>query len=274
VSRLACASAYTACIEPTRRTPQGASTASRQVAAALRAAIHSGELAEGDQLPSERQLAATHGVARNTAREAIRQLAEAGLVTAEHGRGVFVRRKPRLMRFGQLRYSKKLRDETGLSPFHAEVHAQGRVPNACLTSIERVVPPKHIARRLGVPMTKTVVRRENWYFADAEPIQIGVTYIPCEIARGSVLARSDQLGPGDLYARFEDRGHLITYTREEITARMPTPEEVSGLRMPDGVPVLVVLHTGLDQHREPFEVTEFTMRADYTGLDYTMPVDD
>ena len=117
-------------MEPNSRTPQGAGTASRQVAAALRAAIDSGELAEGDQLPSERQLAATHGVARNTAREAIRQLAEAGLVTAEHGRGVFVRRKPRLMRFGQLRYSKKLRDETGLSPFHAEVQAQGRVPNA------------------------------------------------------------------------------------------------------------------------------------------------
>jgi GntR family transcriptional regulator len=35
-----------------------------------------------------------------------------------------------------------------------------------------------------------------------------------------------------------------------------------------------VLHTGLDQDRTPFEVTEFIMRADYTGLDYTMPVDD
>jgi GntR family transcriptional regulator len=262
-------------MEPNNRTPQGAGTASRQVAAALRAAMDSGELAEGDQLPSERHLAATHDVARNTAREAIRQLAEAGLVTAEHGRGVFVRRKPRLMRFGQLRYSKKLRDETGLSPFHAEVQAQGRVPNACLTSIERVAPPKHIAERLGVnPMTKSVVRRENWYFADAEPVQLGVTYIPWEIARGSVLASGDELGPGDLYARFEDRGHLITHTREEVTARMPTPEEVAGLRMPDGVPVIVLVHTGLDQHHQPFEVTEFTMRADYTGLDYTMPVDD
>ncbi|MGA2926058.1 MAG: GntR family transcriptional regulator [Solirubrobacteraceae bacterium] len=262
-------------MEPSSRTPQGAGTASRQVAAALRAAMDSGALAEGDKLPSERQLAATHGVARNTAREAIRQLAEAGLVTAEHGRGVFVRRKPRLMRFGQLRYSKKLREETGLSPFHAEVQAQGRVPNAVLTSIGRVVPPKQIAERLGVsPTTKSVVRRENWYFSDAEPVQIGFTFIPWEIARGSVLARDDELGPGDLYARFEDQGHLITHTREEVTARMPTPEEVAGLRMPDGVPVLVLLHTGLDQHRQPFEVTEFTMRADYIGLDYTMPVDE
>ena len=236
-----------------------------------------GRLAEGDQLPSERQLAATHGVARNTAREAIRQLAETGLVTAEHGRGVFVRRKPRLMRFGQLRYSKRLRDETGLSPFHAEVQAQGRVPNAVLTSVGSVGPYPRSTSPSGSgvsPTSKSVVRRENWYFADAEPVQIGVTFIPWEIARGSVLAHNDELGPGDLYARFEDRGYLITHTREEVTARMPTPEEVAGLRMPDGVPVLVLLHTGLDQHRQPFEVTEFTMRADYMGLDYTMPVED
>lgn len=257
------------------RTPQGEGTASRQLAAMLRAAIEAGELQPGDRLQSERVLAATHNVARNTAREAIRQLAEAGLVTPQHGKGVFVRAKPRLMRFGQRRYSKKLRDKTGVSPFHAEVLLQDRVPNAYLTDIARVTPPAYVAERLHVdPEKKSVVRRENWYFADAEPMQIGVTFIPWDIAKDSELATGDQLGKGDLYSRFEDKGHLITYTREEVTARMPTTEEARGLMLPDGVPVLIVLHTGLDQNHQPFEVTEFTMRADYTGLDYTMPVDD
>src|SRR5882757_2551269 len=99
------------------RTAQGEGAPSRQLATALRAAIESGDLRPGDKLPSERVLAATHDVARNTAREAVRLLAEAGLVTAQHGRGVFVRQKQRLMRFGQRRYSKKVRDETGISPF-------------------------------------------------------------------------------------------------------------------------------------------------------------
>lgn len=31
--------------------------------------------------------------------------------------------------------------------------------------------------------------------------------------------------------------------REEVTARMPVPDEVQGLVMPDGVPVLDVLRT-------------------------------
>lgn len=57
-------------------------------------------------------------------------------------------------------------------------------------------------------------------------------------------------------------------------ARMPTLDEANGLRLPEGVPVLVVLHTGLNQDRRPFEVTQFTMRTDYSGLDYPMKVDE
>jgi GntR family transcriptional regulator len=103
---------------------------SRVLAEELRASIAGGTLSEGDRLPSERVLAARHGIARNTAREAVRLLAAQGLVTAEHGRGVFVRAKPRLLRFGRRRYARALREETGLSPFRAEVEAQGRTPAA------------------------------------------------------------------------------------------------------------------------------------------------
>ena len=55
---------------------------------------------------------------------------------------------------------------------------------------------------------------------------------------------------------------------------MQPPDETEGLQIPDGVPVLDVLHTGIDQNGTPFEVTRFVMRADYTGLDYKMAVDD
>lgn len=259
----------------TERSAQGAGTPSRQLAAYLREQIAKGELAPGDRLPSERALAIEHDVARNTAREAIRQLAESGLVTAQHGRGVFVRNKARLMRFGQSRYSKRLRDETGVSPFHAEVTAQGREPSAKCTSVETVAPTDEVAERLGLDAEETVIRRENWYYADDEPMQVGITYIPSQIADDSPLAMSgDRLGKGDLYARFEEKGHAITYTREEVTARMPTPDEADGLHLPEGVPVLEVVHTGIDQDRAPFEVTRFVMRADFMGLDYRMPVDD
>ena len=257
--------------------PQGdrAQPASRLVADELRGQITSGELAPGDRLPSERSLAEARGIARNTAREAIRLLSDEGLVSAEHGRGAFVRAERRLMRFGQHRYSRKVREETGLSPFHAEAAAQGLTPNAVLHRIGRVTPPSHVAERLNVSdATKSTVERVNVYFVDGEPVQIGTTYVPWVIAKGTELEAGDNLGPGDLYARFEDQGYAITFTREEVIARMPTREEAGDLRMPGGVPLLVVTHTGLDEHHRPFEVTEFKMRADHSGLDYTMKVDE
>ena len=248
--------------------------ASRRLAAQLRTAIETGELAPGDKLPSERKLVETHDVARNTAREAVRLLADEGLVTVEHGRGAFVRVKPKLMRFGSSRYSHKLRERTGLSPFRAEVEAQGRVPSVNCPSIEQVPAPGFVVQRLGLVEGTHVVRRENHYFADDEAVQIGVTYIPLPIAQGTPLLHSANLGPGSLYARFAEKGHEVVTIREEISARMATPSEVEQLMIPDGVPVIDVVHTSIDQDRQPFEVTTFTMRADVTGLDYTMPVEE
>jgi|TARA_Y100000310_G_scaffold253669_1_gene260568 GntR family transcriptional repressor for pyruvate dehydrogenase complex len=52
--------------------------------------IRSGELNKGDRLPSERQLAEQFGVSRTAVREAIKSLAEIGLVDIMVGRGTFV----------------------------------------------------------------------------------------------------------------------------------------------------------------------------------------
>ncbi|HMM96759.1 MAG: FadR family transcriptional regulator [Micrococcales bacterium] len=53
----------------------------------LATAIRLGVLVDGDQLPPERELAERMGVARNTLRDAIAALRDAGLVTTRRGRG-------------------------------------------------------------------------------------------------------------------------------------------------------------------------------------------
>lgn len=52
--------------------------------------ILAGRLAPGDRLPAERELAATFGISRSAVREAIKSLAEKGLVDVQVGRGSFV----------------------------------------------------------------------------------------------------------------------------------------------------------------------------------------
>ena len=167
------------------------------------------------------------------------------------------------------------RAATNVPPFRAEVAAQGRTPRTECRTITRVPPPPDVAERLGLdPETDTVVRRENWYFADDEPVQLGLTYAEWNLVADNPVGTFADLGPGSLYARFADLGHEIMRVREEVTARMPTPDETAGLAIPDGVPVLDVLHTGIDAAGQPFEVTNFIMRADLNGLDYRVPVED
>lgn len=52
--------------------------------------IRNGELAPGERLPTERDLAERFGVGRNSIREALRELNMLGLVTSRHGEGTFV----------------------------------------------------------------------------------------------------------------------------------------------------------------------------------------
>jgi GntR family transcriptional regulator len=82
-----------------------------------------------------------YGTARNTAREAIRILSDAGLVITDHGRGSFVRPAMTLIRLGNDRYSPKHR-ETGLSPFLLECAKQGKTGRFEVLSIDRVQPRK------------------------------------------------------------------------------------------------------------------------------------
>jgi GntR family transcriptional regulator len=65
-----------------------------QVAAGLRAAITSGEYGPGSQLPTYQELADSWGIAVNTAKSAVAQLREEGLVVIRHGKGSFVRTQP------------------------------------------------------------------------------------------------------------------------------------------------------------------------------------
>jgi GntR family transcriptional regulator, transcriptional repressor for pyruvate dehydrogenase complex len=56
----------------------------------LRRQILKGELAAGERLPGERELAAQYNTNRNTLREAVRKLEQSRLVTVRHGQGVTV----------------------------------------------------------------------------------------------------------------------------------------------------------------------------------------
>jgi len=249
------------------------STRSGQIAAELRNAIESGAYPPGSKLPSQRDLSRKYGVARNTVDEALKTLGRQGLITSEWGRGVFVREKKPLIRLGSDRYSPKYR-ETGLSPFRLECAKQGKRGRVEVLGVERIKPSPELAGQLNVPVgSKSVLRRENVFYADDDPVYRVTTWIPWSIAKGTTLINERSGHPFGIHGILEDQGHVMARINDEVSARMPTEDERRYLKLPTGVPVLEVLHASLDQNGETYEVTRFVMRADMNGLHYNAPVE-
>ena len=241
----------------------------KQMADHLRAAIAQGRLGGRDQLPSEAQMMTHYGVARMTARHALRLLQDEGLVAAEHGRGVYVRARPPVRRLASDRFAQRHR-KGGKAAFNIEAEQHGATPNVDMLSVTEAAPPAEVADRLGVRDGSPAVVRSRRYLLDSTPVETAVSYIPADLSRGTPIADPNP-GPGGIYARLEEQGHTLERFTEEVSARMPTPEEVRRLALPPGVPVFRLVRTAYDIDGRAVEVCDTIMSAEAYVLNYELP---
>ena len=241
----------------------------KQIADHLRAAIARGRLHEGDQLPSEAQLMDHYGVARMTIRNAIRLLQDEGLVTAEHGRGVYVRSRPPVRRLASDRFAQRHRKE-GKAAFAVEAEQVGATAEVDMIQVSESQPPSEVADRLGISEDASVVVRSRRYLLDGKPVEAATSYIPADLARGTPISDPNP-GPGGIYARLEEQGHILERFTEDVTARMPTPQEARLLNLSPGVPVFRLVRTAYDVDNRAVEVCDTVMAADAYQLSYELP---
>jgi len=241
----------------------------KQIADHLRVAIGNGRLREGDQLPSEAQLMGHYGVARMTVRNALRILLDEGLVVAEHGRGVYVRARPPVRRLASDRFAQRHRKE-GKAAFTWETEQAGAAGSVDMIRVSQAPPPAEHADRLRLAEGAEAVIRSRRYLMDGRPVETAVSYIPADLADGTPIGEPNP-GPGGIYARLEESGHILERFTEEVTARMPTPDEARLLNLGPGVPVFRLIRTAYDIDDRPVEVCDTIMAADAYQLAYELP---
>jgi GntR family transcriptional regulator len=241
----------------------------RQIADHLRTAIARGRVREGEKLPSESQLMEHYGVTRVTIRNALRVLQDEGLVIAEHGRGVYVRARPPVRRLASDRFARRHR-KGGKAAFTVESEAVAATPHVDMIKVREAPPPEEIADRLGLGDGDQAVVRSRRYSLDGRPVETAVSYIPADLARGTPIAEPNP-GPGGIYARLEDSGHTLERFTEEVTARMPTPDEARLLSLSPGVPVFRLVRTAFDASGRAVEVCDTVMASDAYLLAYDLP---
>jgi GntR family transcriptional regulator len=247
---------------PPTRTPMY-----RRIAGELRAKIHSGELPPGGRLPTEPELAEQYGVSRNTVRLALGQLINEGMITATQGRGTFVREHVVLTTHAST-FEAPNRPALPTDAYVSEVLKAGRKPSQDF-EMRIVEATSEVAERLCVDEGEAVILRRCLRRVDGEGSSIQDTYYPMDLAQEHPLLMSPKDIPQGTTRYLAEGGHPQVGYLDELTTRMPGPEEARFFEVPAGVPVLVHVRTGYTTTR-PVRVTVTVHAGDRNRLVYEL----
>ena len=136
-----------------------------QLVGIIKREISSGALKIGDLLPSEAELCRALDISRNTARQAIGELEDEGLVVRKRGKGTFVA-DPNNSRRG-VRYS-----------FTTEVSSLGKTPSSTLVDFGVVIPTRAVCQRMDLQERTPVYCFTRVRNVDGEPLSLETAYYP------------------------------------------------------------------------------------------------
>ncbi|MGW8768371.1 GntR family transcriptional regulator [Streptomyces sp. NPDC055815] len=246
-----------------------------QIARDLRERIAAGEYAPGTALPLMRAIAVQYGVSDITVRKAYGLLTREGLIESRRRTGVFVRELPDRVRL-TVRSRQIERDELGYYSGPEVQHWRALPhPDGEQTRVTTAPAPADVADILGVETgAEMTVRRRIIGDPDIETHrQLADSWIPTWVTE-ELPALEGSTGAGGMYDRVEEWAGRPLEWREEVSARMPMPEEAAALLMPKtGVPLLravrvTVLPAKRRQLERVVEVQDIRMSAELFAVGY------
>ena len=166
----------------------------------------------GDRLPSDAELVAEFGVSRMTARNAMQQLSDEGLIAREPGRGSFVAEAPTHRRSDRL------------MTFTREMRRRGLEPSSQV--LERSLRPATgtEAATLGLPDGAAVVHVRRLRCADGRPMAIETAVLVG--ATASVVLDAD-LEHGSLHELLGRAGFVLRRGSGTIEAAAATDDDAT-----------------------------------------------
>ncbi|SCL29383.1 transcriptional regulator, GntR family [Micromonospora rhizosphaerae] len=224
-----------------------------QVAEQFAAAIQRGELAPGDRLDSELQLADRLGLSRPTVRQAIQHLVDKGLIVRRRGVGTQVVRS-------------EVRRAVELTSLHDDLVRAGQQPSTSVLELAAVACPATAAQALGVPAGAEVQHLRRLRFADGEPLAVMENWLPLDPVRLTL----DALQSRGLYALLRAAGLRIRTAHQRIGARAATAAEAQMLGERRGAPLLTMTRTAYDDQGRHVEHGAHIYRAARYALEVTV----
>jgi GntR family transcriptional regulator len=219
-----------------------------QLTRILRTQIQSGEYRPQDALPPEDGLARLFGVSRITVREALRLLADEGLIIRHSGRGTFVAPRP----------------EHGHSLWAAVT-----VPDVVYDGQEitrryikrRVIPASRgVAESLKLPPVSRILEVEGFMLLGSVPLAHVTLSVPYRLGRH--VPKEHIVAKPLIQLLSEANGIRVEVVDQWTTASLADKYIAQSLGIPSGDPVLVIERIFYDQTGAPVELAVNRYRTD------------
>ncbi|MFN7222419.1 MAG: phosphonate metabolism transcriptional regulator PhnF [Paracoccaceae bacterium] len=224
----------------------------RSIADSLQSEIAQGLYPPGTKLPTEAELALRFGVNRHTVRHSLAALAEAGLVHARRGAGVFVASRPTDYPLGRrVRFTQNIRDS-------------GRTPSRRITRLETRPATTAEAEALSLAPGALVQVIEGLSLADDQPLAVFRSVFPAQRLPGLLVEMEGQTSVSAALAACG----VADFTRAEtrITANPADALLALALRLPEGAALLRTEAVNVDAAGLPVEFGTTWFAGDRVAL--------
>lgn len=207
------------------------------------------------QIPSVRELAATHDVSIMTVRQSLAALQADGLIYSIPGSGTYVA-------------GEKLSKKLVFISFSEEIREKGMKPTSKIIKAEKVeVNERKLAEILQIPVGDFAYRIKRVRLADGIPLAIEDTHVPCDNAPGLL----DQNLKGSLYEIFKDIYEKpVLKADSSISPLLINKEQAALLQAPLNTPSLMFTLTGFDKRGLTMEHCVSIKRGDQYDFKFTI----
>ena len=209
------------------------------------------EYGPGRAIPGERQLSEELSVSRPTLRSVVDDLVRDGLLTREHGRGVFV---------AKAKVAQRLGTAAAQPGQPLAVGGVDGVWTSRMVDFQTVAAGARIGRRLQVSPAEQVLRITRLRLADGDPMSVDTLHVPAALVPG--LASQD-LEDGSFYRILGRRYGVRLATATQIIEPTVVDEaEAELLGVPVHTPALLFDRVSADADGRIVEFTHSVYRGD------------
>lgn len=223
-----------------------------QMAQSIERSITDGTLPPGSMLENEVALAARLGVSRPTARQALQELVDQGLLVRRRGVGTQVAHA-------------RIRRPVELTSLHDDLDKSGRRPETVLLDYVSTAASSSTAEILEVPEGTPVVTIHRLRLADGEPLALMTNTLVARLAPSE-----ESLTTTGLYELLRAQGVHLHVARQRIGARLATASEARRLDEPARAALLTMERTAYDDAGAVIEHGHHIYRASRYIFDTTL----